>query len=132
MTLTELPLTWRARAAQLRRYAPAAAQAFEDAATDLEKGLSGYLDEPLTLPQAAKESGYSADYLGELVRDGALPNAGRKGKPAIKRRFVPKKATRKEEEPTSEATSAAPMPAATSRFEEISRAAMRGRGRRRA
>ena len=44
------------------------------------------------LVEAARESGYSADHLGRLVRDGKIPNAGRPGAPRIARRDLPRKA----------------------------------------
>ncbi|MDE2782551.1 MAG: hypothetical protein OXK77_06320, partial [Gemmatimonadota bacterium] len=42
--------------------------------------------------EAARESGYSADHLGRLVRDGRIPNAGRPGAPRIARTDLPRKA----------------------------------------
>ena len=45
----------------------------------------------LTLADAARESGYSTDHLGRLVRDGKIPNAGRPGAPEIARRHLPRK-----------------------------------------
>ena len=45
----------------------------------------------LTLTDAAKESGYSTDHLGRLVRDGKIPNAGRPGAPRVALRHLPRK-----------------------------------------
>jgi hypothetical protein len=41
--------------------------------------------------EAAAESGYAADTLGRLVREGQIPNAGRLNAPKIRRRDIPKK-----------------------------------------
>lgn len=51
-------------------------------------------DEPLTLAESARESGYSADYLGVLIRQGKIPNAGRPGAPRIFRRDLPRRLER--------------------------------------
>ena len=48
---------------------------------------------PLSLSEAARESGYSADHLSRLVRQGVIPNAGRPRSPRISRKDLPKKAT---------------------------------------
>ena len=45
----------------------------------------------LNLTEAARESGYSTDHLGHLVRDGKIPNAGRPGAPRIAPRHLPRK-----------------------------------------
>jgi hypothetical protein len=42
-------------------------------------------DEVLTLTNAARESGYSAEHLRHLVASGQLANAGRKHAPRVKR-----------------------------------------------
>ena len=47
--------------------------------------------EELTLQEAAKESGYGADHLGRLVRDGKIQNAGRRNAPRILRSDLPVK-----------------------------------------
>jgi len=47
--------------------------------------------EALSLPQAASESGYSADHLAREVRVGRIPNAGRRGAPRIRRGDLPRK-----------------------------------------
>lgn len=48
-------------------------------------------DQLLNLQEAAAVSGYDADHLGRLVREGAIPNAGRKFAPAIRRGDLPVK-----------------------------------------
>jgi len=70
-----LPGTWRKRAKALRRY------------TIAERDETTF-----SLVEASRESGYSADHLGRLVRDGKIPNAGRRGAPRIARRHLPRKA----------------------------------------
>ena len=48
-------------------------------------------EEKLTLDKAAEESGYTADHLSRLVRDGTVPNAGEPGSPRIRRADLPRK-----------------------------------------
>lgn len=100
MTVSELPRAWRERAEQVRRFAvdDRAAQLWEAAAEELERALQEAAGEVLNLQQAAAESGYTADYLGRLVREGKIPNAGRKHAPKIRRQDLPRKATRRREE----------------------------------
>ena len=83
---------WQHRAEDLRPYAPAAAAAFEHAAAELESALRAADADLLTLKEAAQESGYSADHLGRLIRDGVVPNAGRRHAPRIRRADLPRKA----------------------------------------
>jgi hypothetical protein len=45
----------------------------------------------LTLSVAASISGYSKDHLARLIRRGILPNSGRKNRPLLMRKHVPKK-----------------------------------------
>jgi hypothetical protein len=42
------------------------------------------LDEVLSLTEAAERTGYSADHIGRLVRQGKVPNAGRKHAPKVR------------------------------------------------
>lgn len=93
MSPAELPGTWRNRAAELRRWAAAesAAVALEQAAAELEAVLRAADAEELTLEQAAQESGYTPDHLRHLVAEGAVPNAGRRGRPRIRRRDLPRR-----------------------------------------
>jgi hypothetical protein len=61
----ELPDLWRKKAKELRPYTH--------------------------LTEAARESGYSVEYLGRLVRHGMIPNPGKKGSPRIRRCDLPRK-----------------------------------------
>jgi hypothetical protein len=90
----DLPSTWRTRAAELERYAPAAAEAFRVAAAELEEDRRKAADEELTLGEAARESGYSERRLRELIAEKKLPNVGRKHAPRLRRADVPRRATK--------------------------------------
>lgn len=90
MIPADLIQEWRSRATQLDRYAPVAAQAFRDAADELEAALDSSAD-TVSLRDAAKLGGYSVDHLQRLVRVGSIANVGRKGKPRIRRVDVPVK-----------------------------------------
>jgi hypothetical protein len=46
---------------------------------------------PLPLAEAARMSGYSRDHLARLIRDGKLPNVGRKHAPRVLERDLPKR-----------------------------------------
>ncbi len=87
-----LPATWRRQAKALRRYGgETPAVVLDRCAADLEDTLRERDETTLSLTQAARESGYSADHLGRLVREGKIPNAGRPGAPRIARRNLPRK-----------------------------------------
>jgi hypothetical protein len=60
---------------------------------DLESSVAASSEEPLTLQEAAAESGYSPDHLGRLIREGKLPNLGRTHAPKIRRGDLPRKTT---------------------------------------
>ena len=90
MIISGLPAHWRERAAELERFAPAASQAFRDAADELDVALQG-AEETVTLKEAAKRGGYSVDALQRMVAAGRIENAGRKGRPRIRAVAVPKK-----------------------------------------
>jgi hypothetical protein len=92
--LGDLPGRWRGKAAELERYAPAVAAAFQDAASELERALTAGADERLTLGQAAAESSYSTDHLSRLIREGKLANVGRPHAPRIRRADLPRKPSR--------------------------------------
>ena len=88
-----LPADWRKQAKALRRYGgETPAVAIERCADDLEATLVERNETTYSLVEAARESGYSADHLGRLVRDGRIPNSGRPGAPRIARVDLPRKA----------------------------------------
>ena len=100
---------WRRRAAALRDWGAAeVARVWDIAATELEADERERALEVLTLAEAASESGYSTDHLRRLVRDGLLPNAGRRHAPRIRRRDVPKKPTHGQRKPPRRPESANP------------------------
>ena len=87
-----LPDTWRIQAKTLRQYGgETPAVALEACAAQLEAMLRERGKTTLSLTDAARESGYSADHLGRLVRDGRIPNAGRPGAPRIALSHLPRK-----------------------------------------
>lgn len=60
-------------------------------ADDLVAEAARWLDELLTLREAAEIAGYSYSALEHLVRQGRLENAGEKGRPRVRRRSLPQK-----------------------------------------
>lgn len=90
--LEDLAGEWREEADLLRRRgAPRQADALESAAEDLERRLPEWRLEPLTVEEAARESGYSRSQLYALLSDGKLPNAGEPGAPRVRRCDLPRK-----------------------------------------
>ena len=90
----DLPREWRHRADCLRRYSASAANAWDDAANELEAALARWESEVLSIRQAAVESGYSEDHLRALVRDGAIPDSrpnASQGGSRIRRCDLPRK-----------------------------------------
>ena len=99
-TPAELPDQWRALAKQLRRLgADAQARILDFCADDLIASFARAGDELLSLRSAAQESGYSADHLARLLREGKIPKSGHKAKPLIRRRDLPQKARKRKEDP---------------------------------
>lgn len=68
---------------------------------DFDAVTQGRASELLTLTDGATESGYSADYLGALIRQGKIQNAGRPHAPRIRRQDLPRKASRLPDPPPS-------------------------------
>ena len=62
-----------------------------DVLNDFDAVIRGQADELLTLAEAARESGYSADHLRLLIRQAKIPNAGRHHAPRVRRRDIPRK-----------------------------------------
>ncbi len=65
----------------------------DEVLVDFGKVLETESNAALTLGEAAARSGYSAGHLGRLVRQGTLPNAGRRNAPRIRASDLPVKAT---------------------------------------
>jgi hypothetical protein len=91
-TLVELASEWRARAKMLRDYgAEAQAAAIEACAVELTDAIKTWQDEPLTLEEAAEESGYSYSTIQQKVAAGEIANAGTRGRPRVRRYDLPRK-----------------------------------------
>ncbi|MFQ5903311.1 MAG: helix-turn-helix domain-containing protein [Candidatus Binatia bacterium] len=92
MSIAELAAKWLSEAELLRRRGLSGpARMAESFAEELETEIDGSQDEPLTIEQAARESGYSKEQLRRLIREGKVPNAGKRGAPRILRRDLPRK-----------------------------------------
>lgn len=84
-TLRDVIDQWATRRDEMRRLNASvdAATICEDFLRDLEQMLRASGETKLSLGDAAKVSGYSADHIGRLVRSGKLRNVGRKGAPRV-------------------------------------------------
>lgn len=92
-TPLSLAQEWRAKAKEMRRYsADEAAATLESCADDLEETWRIWETEPLTLEEAADESGYSYSAIQKQVASGQIPNVGEKGCPRVQRKDLPRKA----------------------------------------
>jgi hypothetical protein len=81
---------WRRKSDEHREFGnPGAARAFQEAADQLEARLQEHRDELLTLGEASGACVLTADHLGRMIREGRLPNHGRKGAPRIRRSDLP-------------------------------------------
>jgi hypothetical protein len=92
VSVRELVAQWRQKAEALRPFAEPAARAFEAAADELADAVARDDEQLLTVQEASRASGYSADHLARLLRDRTIPNAGRKGAPRIRRADLPRRA----------------------------------------
>jgi hypothetical protein len=89
-TPRNLSTTWRQRADFLRDYGDTnVARLWELAARELDAAVEAHGDGTLSLKEASRESGYTADHLGVLVKRGTIPNAGSSGAPRIRRADLP-------------------------------------------
>jgi hypothetical protein len=89
--ITEIIARWSAREAEWSRLGASvngSALAAEVIA-DLEKIAASDGGDELTLTAASTLSGYSTDHLSRLIREGSIPNAGKKGSPRIRRADLP-------------------------------------------
>lgn len=94
MTREELVRRWTDRRDDYDRLVAtvSAIRIIDEFLADVSAVFATEEDAVLTLQEGARESGYSPDHLGRLVRHGAIPNAGRKRAPRIRRQDLPRKA----------------------------------------
>ena len=71
--------------------APEAANTLRRCAGEIGAALQVEGQRKLTLSEAAEVSNYSVEHLGRMVRQGDIPNAGRKGKPAVRQSDLPRR-----------------------------------------
>ncbi len=92
MTPADLPIAWREKATEFRRFG-AEDQAFtlDNCADDLEEAWLTWQTEPLTLDEAVEESGFTYSSLQKRVASGEIPNVGRPGAPRVQRQDLPRK-----------------------------------------
>lgn len=85
----------REEAAVFRRRGLEEWATFEESLVDqFEEAWEAWWREPLGIPQASEESGYSEEHLRELVRSGVIPDErpeGSQGRIRIRRCSLPKK-----------------------------------------
>ena len=60
-------------------------------AEEVQSESDRFLDEALTMAEAAEFAGYSYSHIESMVRVGELPNAGERGRPRVRRRDLPRK-----------------------------------------
>jgi acetyl-CoA acetyltransferase len=94
MTPTEIRDRWLVRRDELRRLKASVdgAALCDELLSDLEAIVSGADETPITISKAAALSGFSADHIGRLVRDGKLKNVGRKHAPRVLASELPRRA----------------------------------------
>ena len=95
MLPADLASDWRKKAKEFRQFgADEQAVTLEYCADDLEETSRVWQTEPLTLEEAAQETGYSYSSLQKRVSDGEIPNIGTPGQPRVRRQDLPRKAPR--------------------------------------
>jgi hypothetical protein len=95
LTPDDFRAKWRTEAQAMRRRNAIVegATLCEEMLRDFEAVVAQEAEAVLNLREAATESGYSADYLGRLIRKGRIPNAGHTNAPKIRRSDLPRKAS---------------------------------------
>lgn len=93
ITVEPLLAAWRSDAQRLRAWGGSeVATALERCADELEAQTQAWEFTPLTLIEAAQESGYSAGHLRRLIRRGTLRDEGTNGMVQVRRGTLPRKA----------------------------------------
>jgi hypothetical protein len=93
MTKEEFISKWRATAEGLARLRATVDGALlcDQVLSDFRSVMATEGEQLLTLREAAHYSGYSADHLGRLVREGRIPNLGKRGSPRLRVADLPMK-----------------------------------------
>ena len=93
MTPTEFVAKWttEADAMQRRGVMVNGAGLLAEVLADFKTVQASQAQAVLSLPEAASRSGYTAEHLGRMVREGRISNAGRKGAPRILAADLPRK-----------------------------------------
>jgi hypothetical protein len=91
--LESLAAKWQQEASEQRDQwrNETAASVLDRARGELLSALHKEGGELLNLSQAARESGYTADHIGRLVKEGKLCNHGRPHAPRVRRGDLPRK-----------------------------------------
>lgn len=92
--MAEIIARWAGRREEWGRFAAQVdgAKVAADVLEDLAALLNAERETLLSLDDAAKHCGYSADHLGRLIRSGKLANLGRKHSPLVRLGDLPRKA----------------------------------------
>ena len=93
MTPTEFVAKWTTEADAMERRGVMVngAGLLAELLADFTAVQASHYEAVLSLPDAASRSGYSVEHLGRLIREGRLPNAGRRGAPRIRAADLPRK-----------------------------------------
>ena len=114
MTLAELVTRWQSRRAEYARLGVLldGAKLADEVLADLADLEAADAEETLTLSDAAKELDMHPDSIGRAIREGRLPNHGRKNAPRVKRGELAALAGRRSRRGTGETSaSLATLPA---------------------
>jgi hypothetical protein len=89
--LEDLRTKWRARRDEFARFRASVdgATLCDELLAELESAIQARDDDTLTLTEASTVCGYTADHLARLIRQGRIPNGGRRGAPRIRIRDIP-------------------------------------------
>lgn len=93
MTLRDVVARWRAEQLRFERLGVLAdgGKLIGQLLDEVENATIAEAEEILSLAEAAGETGYSANHLARLLREGRISNAGRPHAPRIRRSDLPKK-----------------------------------------
>ena len=93
MTRLEFLGRWAERADELKRLGASVDghHVISEFLGELERLFREEESDILTLREAAQYSGYSADHIARSIRHGSIENAGRLGRPRVRRGDLPRK-----------------------------------------